>query len=456
MNFKKIIAKHPKIGYLALLVYLVAPSIALGASYNVSPNFDSDCSDGRCNLQAALNAAAMNNGNSITVKLAQGIYLGNFTYFPASNNIGNIEILGGWDSAFSSRTVDAINTVLDGKNTGTVLNLKLQDWNHPVVISGNIKVDGLTIKNGSSYIGGGLIAYTAYPGNIDITNCIIENNHADDAGGGCAVGVYDFFTNAGGNVYLYGNTIRNNNVFHSTATDGNAGGCDVLTTGTTTISNNIIYGNYVGGNNYQYPDGGGLDLDVLAGDLYLSNNKITNNHVYARTDYSASGGGVSIATKPPGNGDFLSWAPGRVILEKNIITDNTVATNLGNDIANNVKSSDAATGSTITIANSNYRDLWSELHAVNPTLTNNTNLSLLAIADRIFNYLEASYPEYLSPANAASSTWAEYYYRFYPGTNAYVATSNGFLYYLGPLSGNTLMSLGTEASWWGAANQAGY
>lgn len=456
MNFKKIIAKHPKIGYLALLVYLVAPSITLGASYNVSPNFDSDCSDGRCNLQAALNAAAMNNGNSITVKLAQGIYLGNFSYFPTGNNIGGIEILGGWDATFSARTVEPCNTVLDGNLSGSVLNLKLQNVDNPTIISGNIKVDGITIRNGFSVVGGGLIAFTAFPGDVDVTNCIIENNHADDAGGGCSVGAYDFLTNNGGDVNFSGNIIRNNAVFHASSIDGSAGGCDIYTTNMTIVSNNVIYGNIVGGDNYESPDGGGLDLNVLAGTLHLSNNYITDNHIHARTDKAASGGGVSIATKPPGNGNLLSWAPGIVILDKNIIIDNTVANNFGNDIANHVKSASAATGSTIAITNSNYADLWTDMSAVSPILTNNTHLSLIAISDRIFRYLEASYPEYLSPANAASSTWAEYYYRFYPGTNAYVATSNGFLYYLGPLSGNTLMSLGTEASWWGAANQAGY
>lgn len=83
-------------------------------------------------------------------------------------------------------------------------------------------------------------------------------------------------------------------------------------------------------------------------------------------------------------------------------------------------------------------------------------------SDRVFAYLEAAYPEYLSPAyplspaNSFTSSASGYYYRYYPSSGAYIATSNGNLYYLGPLSGSQVAPLGTLADWTGTVSQAGY
>jgi hypothetical protein len=84
-------------------------------------------------------------------------------------------------------------------------------------------------------------------------------------------------------------------------------------------------------------------------------------------------------------------------------------------------------------------------------------------ADRIFNYLEATYPQYLAPAKAASSATPMfvyappvYYYRHYSGANAYIATSSGTVYYLGTASGNAILPLGTQADFLGAATKSGF
>lgn len=84
-------------------------------------------------------------------------------------------------------------------------------------------------------------------------------------------------------------------------------------------------------------------------------------------------------------------------------------------------------------------------------------------SDRLFAYLEGTFPQYLSPANALassggakSSTFEGYYYRYYPATNAYIATSNGTLYYLGPASDNQIISLGDLSDWMAQAIAAGY
>jgi peptidyl-prolyl cis-trans isomerase A (cyclophilin A) len=80
-------------------------------------------------------------------------------------------------------------------------------------------------------------------------------------------------------------------------------------------------------------------------------------------------------------------------------------------------------------------------------------------SDRLFSYLEAAYPQYLAPAkpaNAVSDTASGYYYRYYPGTNAYIATANGTVYYLVPAISGNIGSLGSLADWINTAAIAGY
>jgi len=212
MNATMLLSKETCFVISALLLGGLA-STAWSMTYDVTPAGDTDCTDGKCSFQAALDAAEVNNGQSNTIRLAQGEYIGNFAYFPAGSNTGNLEIIGGWSADFSSRTVEPTNTVLNGNNAGTTLNLKFEDLQNPTIIGGNLKLDGITIKNGRAYIGGGLIAFTDSPYSIEMAHCIIENNHADDAAGGCAIGVYDWVsTETGGTTYLSNNIIRNNDV----------------------------------------------------------------------------------------------------------------------------------------------------------------------------------------------------------------------------------------------------
>ncbi len=80
----------------------------------------------------------------------------------------------------------------------------------------------------------------------------------------------------------------------------------------------------------------------------------------------------------------------------------------------------------------------------------------LSDSDRIFNYLEAAYPQYVAPANAVSTTIEGYYVRYYARTNAYVGTANGNVYYLVPAISNEIQLLGSVADWLGLAVAAGY
>ena len=77
-------------------------------------------------------------------------------------------------------------------------------------------------------------------------------------------------------------------------------------------------------------------------------------------------------------------------------------------------------------------------------------------SDRLFNYLEAKYPQYVAPANAQSDTGQGYYFRYYPATNSYVGTKDGAVYYLVPAISNDITRLGSLAEWLAIAAAQGY
>ncbi len=77
-------------------------------------------------------------------------------------------------------------------------------------------------------------------------------------------------------------------------------------------------------------------------------------------------------------------------------------------------------------------------------------------SDRVFNYLEAAYPQYIAPAGAASTTGSGYYYRYYAATNSYVGTKDGQIFYLVPTINNDINLLGELNVWLATAAAEGY
>jgi dienelactone hydrolase len=76
--------------------------------------------------------------------------------------------------------------------------------------------------------------------------------------------------------------------------------------------------------------------------------------------------------------------------------------------------------------------------------------------DRIFSFAESTYPTLFAPAGTASQTISSFYYRYYPQTNNYLATSGGKLYYFAPAQSPTLLEVGAEASFLSLAGQSGF
>jgi peptidyl-prolyl cis-trans isomerase A (cyclophilin A) len=78
-------------------------------------------------------------------------------------------------------------------------------------------------------------------------------------------------------------------------------------------------------------------------------------------------------------------------------------------------------------------------------------------SDRIFTYLEAAYPQYAAPAaTAATGAALGYTYRYYAGTDAYVGTKDGQVFYLVPALSPEIRLLGTIEQWLAVAQAAGY
>lgn len=75
--------------------------------------------------------------------------------------------------------------------------------------------------------------------------------------------------------------------------------------------------------------------------------------------------------------------------------------------------------------------------------------AFISQSDCLFNWAERTYPNWFAPAGAISNTFAPYYYRYYPQTRAYLGASfaDNHLYYLGPLSNNSILDVGTLSGW---------
>jgi hypothetical protein len=76
-----------------------------------------------------------------------------------------------------------------------------------------------------------------------------------------------------------------------------------------------------------------------------------------------------------------------------------------------------------------------------------------ARTDCLFSWAEANYPTLFAPASGRSAYFAPYYFRFYATTNAYLAANlaDDKLKYLGPLSSNSILDVGSVVTWYATA-----
>ncbi|MEE4241502.1 MAG: hypothetical protein V2I36_08545 [Desulfopila sp.] len=318
-------------------------------------------------LQIALNTAAANMEDDV-IYLEMGTYSGNFTYTPTTD-ANSIEIQGGWNSDFSIRTIAPANTILDGSNSGRVL--QFNDHNTSTV-SSSITVEGITVQRGSADMGAGIYAYTLPPGNIVLRNNIVANNHAEGIGGGI-LAACDWTSPTGCNINISNNIIYNNSATGymdgDTRESGEGGGCFLLSTGITVIVNNLIHDNTAGTSRTFEGMGGGISVDIYSGTLNFTNNTVTKNTAYQEYNgTNGTGGGVMIGTAD------APWGSADIHLFNSIIYGNFSESPQGaNDIYQNISTTGPAAGSSIEIRYCNYTDM-NISGGVSPITSNNLHV----------------------------------------------------------------------------------
>lgn len=186
----------------------------------------------------------------------------------------SIDIQGGWDAAFSSRSADSSLTVIDGGGSGSVLSIEVSNG-----VGVTVGVEGFTVRNGKAAQGAGIRVNAGGDGStitLVLNNNTVIRNASSDRGGGI------FIQAIGGYVDV---TLTNNTISENTANNEGAGIRVFSRSGGTAlvrIANNVISGNAVThsvGERVGWEGGGVAGYAGPSGttSLGMTNNLITGN-----------------------------------------------------------------------------------------------------------------------------------------------------------------------------------
>ena len=242
-------------------------------------------------LKSAL-VIAKRDGVDNTIQIVQGTYSGHFVYRFVEPY--NIAFEGGYTAGCVSRVVDPANTILDGYNSGRILDLNPSQ-------AVNFSVDGLTFRRGLTGAAGGIlhINYSVNSGNtVTISNSIFSDNNPDIADGA------EVYINSAGTILFTGNIINNNTNGHAVyiensttsdiagniISDNSANGVTIVNSGTATLTDNAISNN---GNNAVYIKNS--TTSDIAGNIISDNSAngvtIVNSGTATLTDNAISNNG---------------------------------------------------------------------------------------------------------------------------------------------------------------------
>ncbi len=245
------------------------------------------CVSGPVEMQTALYTATIN-GEDDVIKVRQGTYSG-YDFYASFNEPKDISVLGGYTKDCAGRVLDPSNTIIDGgkMRQGLVL---IQYG------SGNIKVEGLTIRNGENFgggigDGGGLyVLCSSSPraGAITVTRMIVRDSVAAHEGGGIYAVSQSNPSGAAGNI---------------------------------TVSHTLVAGNTASGS--EYASGGGIHAVSYSFQGHSGHVRVTHNTVSGNS--SVYGGGIYAFSYGPSG-------PGNVTVEDNTVTGNTAGGGRGGGI----------------------------------------------------------------------------------------------------------------------------
>jgi len=238
-------------------------------------------------IQTAVNAAL--GAGSTEIRVEQGTYMENF-YITSSFVSDDIEISGGWNAAFSSRSADASLTVIDG---GAQIN--------PVIgiyaAGGSILVDGLTITNGSGPTGGGIRVRPS--GGIWVTisnNRIIGNSASGSLPSGGGVSFRDLTYDA--RLTLIDNVISGNTLENTSGGSASGGGVALFADADSAweaTGNRIIDNTCIAPSDNVFGCGASLSVNSPESSVF-SDNLVRGNRTVIAAGLEVAGAGTSVYT----------------------------------------------------------------------------------------------------------------------------------------------------------------
>ena len=278
-----------------LLFALVLGAVCLGSNWTVRGAstiiVPSECST----IQEAINNAV--DGDTISVKA--GIYYEHVVVNRTVSLVGE----------------DVSTTIIDGNNTGHVVN----------VVSDNVNIAGFTVRNSGSIHWPDLNAGICLNGT---TGCVISENRAINSGF-CGISL----------LYSHQNTISHNNL-----TSAGWGGIHLLSSSRNIVSGNIIADKYGGVNGHVSSNYNNITENVISNCTYGGFYNAANYNNIRRNNISA------IAVEGIWLQDQASY---NVVAENNLI-NNTVAIRLQGPNYNNTLSRNVITGAEYGIKIQNY------------------------------------------------------------------------------------------------------
>jgi len=305
------------------IVILILPAWGAAATFEVTTATDTDCSDGTCDLQSALSAAAAN-GEDDTLNLPD-----------------TSELPGGYlrtSTTFDYTAAESFDLVINGSASGrTGINggkavqiLSIQatggSSSNPIGIS----VSNATFLHGHSAGGDGAgLAIAASHANVTVENCsFVANDAGAGNGGGAWLSAGDFGSGT--------TTVRNNSFSDNSAVNG-AGlfvGFPIAT-----IEDNRFLDNSLTGTG----SGGGAHISGNSGTISVSGNTFRNNSS-ALGVVDCQGGGLYLSAggfeqttvernffgqnqlghNGSGAGAYISRVDGPLIIEANTFRENVI------------------------------------------------------------------------------------------------------------------------------------
>lgn len=291
-------------------------------------------------IQAGINAAALTLDGNDTVNVAGGTYstagVDLAINIPADAELTNLQLLGGWNSTFTTRNPADTPTNYIPQNTGNIVAFDVTVADSATTVDGFAFVfDGTPGAGGARQSGGILVSAT----NVTLNSNILEVASSSTATANDAYAVQTLF-----NSDVTGLTISNNTI---TASATNAGGAFYLNpgtnTGTITVSGNTISGSNLssgitveGISNVMVSDNAlsrtgpaavGFSQLIYAGPFSGAANQ--SNVTITRNTLDSNGGGAGVTVDDSvgieiGNTSGNGLTIANVTVSENTITDNEV------------------------------------------------------------------------------------------------------------------------------------